>query len=145
MKRKFSSLIRPVLQAAGLGMLIMLAVACARAESSGDVVANRLIVVYRNAVTPGATAMLAPAGVKVAAEVPAWGIAVIQGDAARDPQLRGLQSRLAANPAVAYVVHDRYVSGSRMQAAEPMGEKTEGAAAALPADWLYTSSPRAGQ
>ena len=139
MKRKLFSLTRILLGAVSLGALIMLDIACAQAQTSSDVVPNRLIVVYRNAITPGTTAILVSSGVKVAAEVPAWGIAVVQGDVASDPQLRGLQSRLAADPGVAYVVHDRYVSGSRLQAAEA-DATADGAA--LPADSFYTSTPQ---
>jgi subtilisin family serine protease len=123
--------------------LMLLCDAIAHGQTTDDVVANRLIVVYRGAAPAAPSAMLASAGADVVLRIPAWGLAVVQGNTANDPQLRALQARIAADPAVAYVVHDRYVRGAGMVAARPVhAEISEASQASMPADWFYTSSPQ---
>lgn len=111
-----------------------------------DVIANRLIVIYANHMLPDALAAnLQPASGQVVLTIPRWGMAVVQANsgnmAADSARISTLQATLQADPAVAYVIHDRRMHASRllhMQAVLAGPGKS-----ASTGDFYYTSTAQA--
>jgi subtilisin family serine protease len=107
-----------------------------------DHIADRLIVLYRTNAVPAAVP-----GARIVSSIPAWGIASVaaQSDSqqAGDPDLLQLQSRLASDPAIAYVVHDRRIHGSQLQIGQSASQfNNEASKMPETPDWYYTSSPQ---
>jgi subtilisin family serine protease len=136
-----------------LGVLLTFAFAGASAQTrpattprDPDVVANRLIVIYAGHSLPdNLAAHISAAQGQVVATIPRWGMAVVQSDsgnvAADSAHISALQAKLAADPAVAYVIHDRRMHASRLLhthavLAGPGKQPSTG-------DFYYTSTPQA--
>jgi subtilisin family serine protease len=111
-------------------------------QPDGAIIPNRLIVVYREGRTFDPMQIATPKGVHVVLQLSGWGIAVLQGDESSDPQLHALQASIAADPAIAYVVHDRKIRGSGLTVHSIPGLWTDSAKMPSTPDWYYTSTPQ---
>jgi hypothetical protein len=80
---------------------------------STSVVPNRYLIVYRNATIPAdAAARISSAGARLLQRNEHFGIAAVQSTAVSQDDATTIR-RLAAQPNVAYVLHDRIVSAHR--------------------------------
>jgi hypothetical protein len=80
-----------------------------------SVVPNRYLIVYRNAAIPAdAAARVSSAGALLLQRNEHFGIAAVQSTAVSQDDATTIR-RLAAQPNVAYVLHDRIVSSHRLQ------------------------------
>jgi lantibiotic leader peptide-processing serine protease len=123
-----------------------------RAQSDSAIVPNRYIIVYRNAAIPGDAEIRAvAAGARLLQRNDRFGVATVQSigsktsalprtlSIARDNDDAIMMQRLASQPNVEYVLHDRIVTASHLNIRPVAAEPTFHVTVTQPYDTYYNS------